>query len=185
MIENRGDEPLDAVVSATGVPTVPDPAGGNGFKIERAYYTPNGDVVDIKTDGPERPLRRRAHRDRRYRPRAATSWSSTRSRPASRSRIPTSRRAATPTPTTGSPSSGTVDAHRSAGRPLRRGARPRTTATRSSSASPTRCAPSRRAPSPSRRRPCRGHVPAGAQRAHRHRHGRGGRADAVGAHALG
>ena len=31
------------------MPAVPDPAGGNGFKIERAYYTPTGDEVDIKT----------------------------------------------------------------------------------------------------------------------------------------
>ena len=35
--------------SSSATPAVPDPAGGNGFKIERAYYTPTGDDVDIKT----------------------------------------------------------------------------------------------------------------------------------------
>ena len=58
---------LDAVVAATGVPIVPEPAGGNGFKIERAYYTPTASEIDIKTIGPERPRRRRAHRHGRHR----------------------------------------------------------------------------------------------------------------------
>ncbi|MEJ0012039.1 MAG: alpha-2-macroglobulin family protein [Bauldia sp.] len=48
-IENLGADKLDAIVAATGVPTTPDPAGGNGFKIERTYYTPDGEEADIAT----------------------------------------------------------------------------------------------------------------------------------------
>lgn len=43
---NTGDQAVDAVVSVTGVPTIAPPAGGNGFTIERAYYTPDGTLVD-------------------------------------------------------------------------------------------------------------------------------------------
>ena len=50
-ITNLGGEPLEAVVAATGVPLVPDPAGGNGYKIERTVYTPDGDPADITTVG--------------------------------------------------------------------------------------------------------------------------------------
>ncbi len=50
-ITNLGGEPLEAVVSATGVPLTPDPAGGNGYTIERAVYTPEGQPVDIATVG--------------------------------------------------------------------------------------------------------------------------------------
>ena len=38
-------------MAATGVPLVPDPAGGNGYKIERTVYTPDGDPADITTVG--------------------------------------------------------------------------------------------------------------------------------------
>ena len=69
VIENLGDQPLDAVVAATGVPTMPDPAGGNGFKIERTVYTPDGELADVADRRPERPLRGRADRHRRARPR--------------------------------------------------------------------------------------------------------------------
>ena len=48
-IENLGPDPLPAVVAATGVPTTPDPEGGYGFKIERTYYTPDGEEADIAT----------------------------------------------------------------------------------------------------------------------------------------
>ncbi len=48
-IENLGAEPLPAIVAATGVPTTPDPEGGFGFKIERTYYTPDGEEADIGT----------------------------------------------------------------------------------------------------------------------------------------
>jgi uncharacterized protein YfaS (alpha-2-macroglobulin family) len=50
-IDNLGDAPLDALVSATGVPLTPDPAGGNGFRIERHTYTPEGDEADVTTVG--------------------------------------------------------------------------------------------------------------------------------------
>jgi len=45
-IDNTGDEAVDATVSVTGVPRVAPPAGGNGFTIERRYYTPEGTLVD-------------------------------------------------------------------------------------------------------------------------------------------
>jgi alpha-2-macroglobulin len=48
-IKNLGAESLDAVVSVSGIPTTPEPAGGNGFKIERTYYTPDGEVADAAT----------------------------------------------------------------------------------------------------------------------------------------
>ncbi len=50
-IANLGDQSLEAVVSATGVPLTPDPAGGNGYRIERAVYTPDGEPADIATVG--------------------------------------------------------------------------------------------------------------------------------------
>ena len=49
IIGNEGSESLDAVVATTGVPTMPEPAGGNGFTITRAYYTPDGEERDIAT----------------------------------------------------------------------------------------------------------------------------------------
>lgn len=48
-IENRGREPLDALVTLTGVPTTPAPAGGSGYRIERAYYDLEGRRVDPST----------------------------------------------------------------------------------------------------------------------------------------
>ncbi len=48
-VGNLGVEPLDALVAATGVPTNPEPAGGNGFRIEREVYTPDGDLTDLAT----------------------------------------------------------------------------------------------------------------------------------------
>ncbi len=50
-IVNLGGEPLEAVLSATGVPLAPEPAGGNGYTIERQFYTPDGDQTDISTVG--------------------------------------------------------------------------------------------------------------------------------------
>jgi hypothetical protein len=43
---NRGDRPVDLVVTATGVPLTPPPAGGNGYWIERAYYDLEGRRID-------------------------------------------------------------------------------------------------------------------------------------------
>ncbi len=51
VIANLGDQPLDAVVASTGVPTTPDPAGGNGYTIERTIYTPEGDLAELSTVG--------------------------------------------------------------------------------------------------------------------------------------
>jgi len=50
-IENLGADGLDAVVAATGVPLVPEPEGGEGFKIERSYYTADGEPTTIATVG--------------------------------------------------------------------------------------------------------------------------------------
>jgi len=47
IIGNSGTETLDAVVATTGVPLTPEPAGGDGFKIERHYFTTDGDEIDI------------------------------------------------------------------------------------------------------------------------------------------
>ncbi|EXJ15567.1 PAN domain protein [Imhoffiella purpurea] len=41
-IENPGMEPLEVLVTVTGVPEVPEPAGGDGYRIERAYYDLDG-----------------------------------------------------------------------------------------------------------------------------------------------
>ena len=45
-IVNTGDTPVQAVVSVTGAPVVPEPAASNGFKIERNYFTLAGDPAD-------------------------------------------------------------------------------------------------------------------------------------------
>jgi uncharacterized protein YfaS (alpha-2-macroglobulin family) len=45
-VANTGDEPVQAVVSVTGAPTVPEPAAENGFKIERNYFTLDGEAAD-------------------------------------------------------------------------------------------------------------------------------------------
>ncbi|RMF40146.1 MAG: alpha-2-macroglobulin family protein, partial [Alphaproteobacteria bacterium] len=47
VIENAGAEQLDAVLTVFGVPDQPEPAGGDGYKIERAYYTLDGKPVDM------------------------------------------------------------------------------------------------------------------------------------------
>jgi uncharacterized protein YfaS (alpha-2-macroglobulin family) len=48
-VTNLGTDPLVAVVAATGVPVTPDPAGGNGLKIERQFYDTQGKPIDFKT----------------------------------------------------------------------------------------------------------------------------------------
>jgi len=48
-IVNNGDAPVPAVIAVTGIPTVPPPAGGEGYTIERRYYTPDGTLVDPST----------------------------------------------------------------------------------------------------------------------------------------
>jgi uncharacterized protein YfaS (alpha-2-macroglobulin family) len=46
-ITNAGDAPVQAVVSVSGSPIVPEPAASNGFKIERNYFTLDGKPADI------------------------------------------------------------------------------------------------------------------------------------------
>ena len=42
-IENTGDRPATITLTTFGVPEVPEPAGGNGYAIERRYYTLEGE----------------------------------------------------------------------------------------------------------------------------------------------
>jgi uncharacterized protein YfaS (alpha-2-macroglobulin family) len=48
-ISNAGDGIVQAVVSISGAPLVPEPAAERGFKIERLTYTLDGDPVDPAT----------------------------------------------------------------------------------------------------------------------------------------
>jgi uncharacterized protein YfaS (alpha-2-macroglobulin family) len=45
-ITNSGDATVQAVVTVSGAPTVPEPAVEKGFKLERQFYTPDGNPVD-------------------------------------------------------------------------------------------------------------------------------------------
>ena len=45
-IVNTGDTPLQAVVSVSGAPVTPEPPAANGFKIERNYFTLDGEKAD-------------------------------------------------------------------------------------------------------------------------------------------
>ena len=45
-VTNTGDGEVKAVVTVTGTPVTPEPASEQGFKIERATYTMDGDPVD-------------------------------------------------------------------------------------------------------------------------------------------
>ena len=47
LVVNKSGHPVDAVLTTTGVPSTPDPAGGNGFTIERNYYNFDGSVADL------------------------------------------------------------------------------------------------------------------------------------------
>ena len=44
-VENGGTTAVDAVLTTFGVPVVPEPAGGNGYRIERGYFTLDGEPV--------------------------------------------------------------------------------------------------------------------------------------------
>jgi uncharacterized protein YfaS (alpha-2-macroglobulin family) len=46
-ITNGGEETLQAVVSVNGAPLVPEPAAERGFKIERNYFTLDGEPADV------------------------------------------------------------------------------------------------------------------------------------------
>jgi uncharacterized protein YfaS (alpha-2-macroglobulin family) len=45
-ITNTGDTPVQAVISVSGAPVIPEPAASNGFKIERNYFTLDGKPAD-------------------------------------------------------------------------------------------------------------------------------------------
>ncbi|MCT8158802.1 alpha-2-macroglobulin family protein [Pseudoruegeria sp. SHC-113] len=45
---NSGSEPVELTLTRFGVPDAPALAGGNGYAIERAYFTPEGDPLDIR-----------------------------------------------------------------------------------------------------------------------------------------
>ncbi|TYB81957.1 alpha-2-macroglobulin family protein [Maritimibacter fusiformis] len=47
VIANDGTRATDLTVTTFGVPLVPEPAGGNGFGIERRYFTMEGEPADI------------------------------------------------------------------------------------------------------------------------------------------
>ncbi|GFO81015.1 MAG: hypothetical protein A49_06420 [Methyloceanibacter sp.] len=46
-VTNRGDAPVDAVISVSGAPASPEPAAGNGFVLERSFHTLDGQEVNI------------------------------------------------------------------------------------------------------------------------------------------
>ncbi len=46
-VTNRGEAPVDAVISVSGAPTAPEPAIGDGFTLERTFHTLDGQAVDI------------------------------------------------------------------------------------------------------------------------------------------
>ena len=46
-LANSGDNAVTTVVTTFGVPSEPEPADGNGYKIERTYYSLEGEQVDI------------------------------------------------------------------------------------------------------------------------------------------
>ena len=45
-VANQGDGNVQAVVSVSGAPLTPEPAAEEGFKIEREYYTLDGEAAD-------------------------------------------------------------------------------------------------------------------------------------------
>ncbi|HEX2256069.1 MAG TPA: hypothetical protein VHG92_05075, partial [Afifellaceae bacterium] len=45
-IENLGAQPVEVAVTVTGIAETPEPAGGNFYAIERAYYTMEGEPAD-------------------------------------------------------------------------------------------------------------------------------------------
>ncbi len=48
-IRNEGDRSTTITLTSFGVPEVPVPAGGNGYAIERSYFSMQGDPVEIDT----------------------------------------------------------------------------------------------------------------------------------------
>lgn len=48
-VRNTGKTGVDARVTVTGIPATPEPAGGNGYALTRAYYDLEGNEVDPST----------------------------------------------------------------------------------------------------------------------------------------
>ena len=167
-VTNAGAEPTLAVVTAFGVPTQPEPAQGNGYRIERQLLTLDGAPADPGGDRAQRPARRRRHRHARARPRRRGSSSPTRCPPGSRSRTRTCCARARPGSSPGS--SPTTSPRHSEFRADRFAA-----AVDWQGAAPFRLAYMVRAVSPGQLPPPggerRGHVPAGLPRPHRRRGG--------------
>lgn len=46
-VANRGTAPVEAVITTVAAPSQPLPAGGNGFSVERAYYSLDGEEANI------------------------------------------------------------------------------------------------------------------------------------------
>ena len=46
-VTNRSDQPLSTAVTTVAAPAAPLPAQGNGFKIERSYYTLDGQEANV------------------------------------------------------------------------------------------------------------------------------------------
>lgn len=50
-VTNRGADPVEAVLTFSGVPKDPLPAAGEGFAITRSYYTLDGKAIDLEQAG--------------------------------------------------------------------------------------------------------------------------------------
>ena len=59
-LTNTGEGTMQAVVSVIGAPLTPEPAADKGFKIERLYYTLDGEPADVAKVKQNDALRRRA-----------------------------------------------------------------------------------------------------------------------------
>lgn len=46
VVKNIGKADVDARMTVTGIPTTPEPAGGNGYALTRAYYDLDGKEID-------------------------------------------------------------------------------------------------------------------------------------------
>ncbi|SEW45427.1 hypothetical protein SAMN04488515_3330 [Cognatiyoonia koreensis] len=51
LIRNDGASATEVTVTTFGVPDVPEPAGGNGYRIERVYYNLDGEQIDLNDIG--------------------------------------------------------------------------------------------------------------------------------------
>ena len=149
-IKNLSTDTLDAVINTTGVTVVPEPAGGNGFTIERFYYTVDGEPTDIAAIG---------QNERIVVMLTVTADQGRDGNILVVDAIPAGYEIENPNISASGEvvNFGWLDVDRNAAHTEARidrfvAALDRAATTRSSSASPTRCARCRRAPSPSRRR---------------------------------